>query len=73
MSFLREDRSITLTMNPDELRSVADKMEKDFPKKIAGDSTFICVLASLGDLTVDLHAEQRWFQERDHKKRMRGC
>ena len=37
---MREERRIIITMNPDQLRKLADKMEKDFPKKTIGESTF---------------------------------
>ena len=40
-----EERIINLTFSPPELRKLADKMEREFPKMRAGDST--CVEAKI--------------------------
>lgn len=58
------EKKIIVTMNPDELRKLADKMEKDFPKKQLGQSTFIDFLVYSEDLKVHLHADQEWFHKR---------
>jgi hypothetical protein len=58
---MREEHRIIITMNPDQLRKLADKMEKDFPKKTVGDSTFIDFLGHSPELQVCLHADQEWF------------
>ena len=64
MSTGRIEKKIIITMNPDELRALADKMEKKFPKKRLGESTFIDFLIYCPDCTIELHADQVWF----HKK-----
>ena len=64
MSTGRIEKKIVVTMNPDELRSLADKMEEKFPKKRLGESAFIDFLTYGNDCTIELHAEQEWF----HKK-----
>ena len=58
------DKKIIVTMNPDELRDLADKMEAKFPMLQIGDSTFITSLVYSDDLRIDLHLDQAWF----HKK-----
>jgi len=55
---------IIVTMNPDELRKLADKMERDFPTKQVGQTTFIDFLVYSKDLTIHLHADQEWFNKR---------
>ena len=60
----RIEKKIIVTMNPDELRSLADKMEEKFPKIRPGQTTFIDFLVYSKDLQIDLHAEQEWFHKR---------
>ena len=64
MTTARIEKKIIVTMNPDELRALANKMENEFPKKSLGDSTFIDFLAYSGELRIDLHADQQWFNKR---------
>ena len=59
----RVEKKIVVTMNPKELRDLADKMEKDFPKSGIGDSTFIDFLVYSQDLQIHLHADQEWFMK----------
>lgn len=59
------EKKIIVTMNPDELRGLADKMERDFPNKQLGQSTFIDFLVYSDDLRVDLHADQQWFHDKN--------
>ena len=63
-----EEKKIVLTMNPDELRELADKMEKEYPLKMVGDSCFIANLVYSGHFTLDLHADQGWFNDRENQK-----
>lgn len=64
MKTMYEERKIIITMSPDDLRSLADKMEEKFPKKRLGESTFIDFLGYSPDLQVCLHADQEWFNDR---------
>jgi hypothetical protein len=48
-------------MSPPELRALADKMERNFPLKQLGQSTFIDFLAYQKDYVVNLHADQVYF------------
>ena len=61
---MHEERKIIITLNPDKLRELADKMEHDFQKKRLGQSTFIDFLGYSSDLQVCLHADQTWFHEK---------
>ena len=63
-----EERKIIITLDPDELRRLADKMERDFPHKRLGQSTFIDLLGHSSDLTVCLHADQTWFENKKKNK-----
>ena len=65
MSHMREERKVIITMNPDELRALADKMERVFPQKRLGDTCFIDFLGYSQEMQVCLHADQEWF----HKKK----
>lgn len=58
---MREERKIIITMNPKQLRNLADDMERQFPKKKIGDSCFIDFLGHSQNLQVCLHADQEWF------------
>ena len=66
------DKTIRVTLSPDELRNLADKMEADFPKKLPGDSTFIDFLVYSRDLRIALHADQEWFHKNALKRRAVG-
>lgn len=55
---------ITIQMSPDRLRDLADKMESEFPKLRAGDSSVIDVLGSRDNIMVLLSADQEWFHKR---------
>ena len=50
-------------MNPEQLRKLADKMEKIFPKLKAGDSTFVDSLGHANNLHVELQLDQEWFEK----------
>ena len=58
------EKTIHITMNPDELRSLADKMEKKFPTMSTGDSLFVDFLVYSDDLRIDLYADQEWFNKK---------
>ena len=58
---MREERNIIITMNPDQLRKLADKMEQAYPTLKIGDSTFVDFLGYKPDLRVSLHLDQEWF------------
>lgn len=63
MASILEEKKITITMSPKELRDLADKMERDFPKKKIGDSCFIDIIGYTKDFRIDLHADQEWFNK----------
>jgi len=67
-SAYEEKRKIIITMNPDELRSLADKMEEKFPTFLPGQSTFIDLFSYSDDLLVCLHADQQWFNKKEGEK-----
>ena len=64
MSHMYENREIIITMNPDELRALADKMEATFPRLRLGQTTFVDFLGYSEDLKVKLHLDQEWFNKR---------
>ena len=66
---MHEERKIVITMNPDQLRKLADDMERKFPKKTCGETTFIDFLGVSPTLKVCLHADQEWFMKRDSLKK----
>ena len=53
-----EQRDIIITMTPTELRHLADKMERDFPKKKLDESCFIDVIGYDEGFKVALYADQ---------------
>ena len=61
---MHEERKIIIRMNPDQLRKMADKMEKEYPKMAPGQSTFIDFLGYSNTLQVYLHVDQQWFADR---------
>jgi len=61
---MREERNIIITMNPDQLRKLADKMEQQYPTLKIGDSTFVDFLGYKPDLRVSLHLDQEWFNKK---------
>ena len=61
----KEPEKINITMNPDQLRELADKMERVFPTKRIGDTTFIDYLGYSRELQVCLLADQDWFNKRE--------
>lgn len=65
MSSMYVDKKIIVTMNPDELRALADKMESKFPKLTIGDSTFVGFLCYDKDMPIHLHLDQEWFSKKD--------
>ena len=60
----KEPERINITMNPDQLRELADKMEEVFPTIGLGETTFIDFLGYSKDLHVCLLADQVWFNKR---------
>ena len=62
------DKKIIVTMNPKELRDLADKMEDKFPQLQVGDSTFVGFLVYSKALQIDLHLDQEWFHQRNKKR-----
>ena len=60
---MREERSIIITMNPDQLRKLADKMEKIYSKLTFFNTTFVDFLGHTPELRVCLHLDQEWFIE----------
>jgi len=61
----REERKIILTMNPDELRELANKMEKIYPTLKMGQDCFVDFLHHESNFTVDLYLDQTWFWDRE--------
>lgn len=59
----REERKIIITMSPDELRKLADKMETRWANLKTGDSTFVDFLHHESDFTINLHLDQHWFHK----------
>jgi hypothetical protein len=64
-----EERKIVITASPEELRRLADKMEATYPRLRLGETTFVDFLWYSKDLSVCLHLDQQWFENR---KRMNG-
>jgi hypothetical protein len=62
----RESRKITISANPDELRALADKMERRYERCRVGDTTFVDFINYDPEekLTIALHFDQCWFDER---------
>ena len=58
-----EERKIIITMNPAQLRKLADKMEKKYINLDIGDNTFVDFLGQSPSLTVCLHMDQHWFEK----------
>ncbi len=54
---LSEERTIRWFTTPNELREIADKMEREFPYRKLGDSTQISVFVS-GGLVLSVNANQ---------------
>lgn len=74
MSKMREERKIKITMSPNELRRLADKMEEVYLKGMWGDSTFVDFLGYSSDMQVCLYIDQEWegweeIKQRDAIKR----
>lgn len=69
MGRVNETRNIALFMNPDELRRVADEMEREFPKRGPGESNAIALVAFCGGNTeVWIHADQDWFTDKERNR-----
>ncbi len=64
----REERKVIITMSPKELRDLADKMEKKWPKLKPGDSTFVDLIHCSDDLQVVLNLDQEYFHSLDKGK-----
>lgn len=62
---MREERKIIITLNPDELRKMADRMESHYAKAQIGDPSFVDYLGYSAELKVCLHYDQGWFEIRD--------
>jgi len=63
MASAHEENKVIITMSPKELRDLADKMEREFPKKKLGESCFIGILGHTKTSMVVLHADQEWFHK----------
>ena len=62
----REEKKLIITANPEELRALADKMERRWEKLRAGESTFVDFLDY--EAGVHLHLDQVWFHAKDKAK-----
>lgn len=62
-----EERNVIITMNPDQLRKLADKMEETFPRLKLGQTTFVDFLGYSSDLKVCLHLDQEWFSKKSRR------
>jgi len=60
---MRVEQKIIITMNPDQLRKLADKMEEDYFKAKLGGTTFVDFLGYSDRLQVCLHFDQVWFEK----------
>ena len=58
----RKDNKIILTMSPEDLRSLADKMEEKWNNIRLGESTFVAML-SYKNPVVHLHLDQEYFHK----------
>jgi len=58
---VREEREIIVVANPDELRNLADKMEKRYEELTIGQTTFVDFLGYQDGFKVCLHLDQEWF------------
>lgn len=67
------EKIIKVTMNPDELRALADKMEEVFPAIRMADSTFIDYIVFDDKLRVDLYADQDWFDKKTQRMEIEKC
>tara|TARA_R110002096_G_C14661910_1_gene728317 strand:+ start:11792 stop:12031 length:240 start_codon:yes stop_codon:yes gene_type:complete len=65
---MHEERNIVITMNPDELRALADKMESMYAKSEIGDSKFVDFLGYTPNLKVCLHYDQWFFEQKEKLK-----
>ncbi len=61
----REERNIILTMNPDELRALANKMERRWEKITMGQTTFVEFLHFSDELKISLHLDQDYFHRKE--------
>lgn len=64
MDMFKKPEKIIITMNPDELRGLADRMEEAYLTRTVGQTTFVDFLGNSRDLHVCLHFDQAWFEER---------
>lgn len=62
---IREERSIFINVTPKILRKLADKIERDFPKKTIGDSTACETWWGDDGLRIVFHGDQGAFE--DHR------
>lgn len=64
----REERKIVLTISPEELRRIADKMERKYKELLAGDSTFVDLIHIGPSFTVDIYLDQEYFIKKAEKE-----
>lgn len=60
-----EERTISLTFSPKELRRLADKMEKRFPLLMPGDNTCVEAKQIQPGVMVLIHLDQEHFHKLD--------
>ena len=66
----REERTITITMTPVELRNLADEMERRWENLQVGQSTFVDFLHHSFELSICLHLDQEYFHKLNKGKRV---
>lgn len=60
-----EKREIKVFTTPKQLRMIADKMEKEMPKRTCGDSTYIYAWSNK-DIRISVHADhQEYFHHKE--------
>ena len=58
-----EERVIKITFNPKELRILADKMERTWPKLRLGQTTFIDLFYTNERVPIHVHLDQEYFHK----------
>lgn len=60
--------TIQIFTNPEELRKLADKMEKVYKTTHLGESNYVGTIGHIGnELSVDIHFDQSWFAAQKKK------
>ncbi len=63
----RVEREIAITMSPAELRALADMMEREYPRRKQGESTFLCFLYGEEGLKVSLNIDMTWLPDQTNE------